>query len=119
MVRAILRDDTRGRPGKGAPPAQVVDHIDGTLASSLTPRRARSAQHRGVLSAPNDLDAPQLMPQALLGGDTGQGQAERGVRFLQDPSVLPSSRYLKKTCTHYGLWMVMTVCVRVGRRGIS
>ena len=112
-VRATARDDKRGRPGKGAPPDQVVYYIDGALAASLTPRRALMAQHRCFILATNELDATQLTPQALLEGDKGQVQAARGLRFLKDPSVLASSRYLKKPARIMALLMVMTVCLFV------
>jgi len=112
-VRTAPRYDKRGRPGKGVPPDQVVYQIDGALASSLTPRQALIDQHRCFLPATHELDATQLTPQALLEGDTGQMHAERGFRFLKDPSFLASSLYLKKPARIMALLMVMTVCVLV------
>jgi transposase len=112
-VRATARYDKRGRPGKGAPPDQVVYQIDGALASSLTPRRALIDQHSCFILATNELDATQLTPQALLEGYKGQVHAERGFRFLKDPSFLASSLYLKKPARIMALLMVMTVCLLV------
>jgi hypothetical protein len=63
--RATPRDDTRGRPGKGVQPDQVVDQIDGALASSLAPRQARIDQHRCCILATNELDPTHLTPQEL------------------------------------------------------
>jgi transposase len=45
-----------------------------------------------------------------LEGDQGQGHVERGLRFLKDPCVLASSRYLKTPARIMALLMVMTVC---------
>jgi transposase len=112
-VRAIPRYDHRGRPGKGVPPDQVVYQIDGALASSLTPRQALIEQHSCFLLATNELDATQLTPQALLEGYKGQVHAERGFRFMKDPSFLASSLYLKKPERIMALFMVMTVCLLV------
>src|SRR5262249_12209518 len=84
-VRATPRYGKRGRPGPGAAPAQVVYHIDGALTSSLTARQARIDQHSCFILATNELDTTCLPPHALLAGYKGQGQAERGFRFLKDP----------------------------------
>jgi transposase len=110
-VRATPHDDKRGRPGKGVPPDQVVYQIDGALASSLTPRRALIDQHSCFILATNELDATPLTPQALLEGYQGQVHAERGFRFMKDPSFLASSRYLKQPARIMALLMVMTVCL--------
>jgi transposase len=112
-VRAIPRDDQRGRPRKGVPSDQVVYQIDGALASSLTPRQALIEQHSCFLLATNELDTTQLTPQALLEGYKGHVHAERGFRFMKDPSFLASSRYLKKPERIMALFMVMTVCLLV------
>jgi transposase len=112
-VRATPHYDKRGRPGKGVPPDQVVYQIDGALASSLTPRRALMDQHRCCILATNELDATQLTSQALLEGYKGQVHAERGFRFMKDPSFLASSLYLKKPARIMALLMVMTVCLLV------
>jgi transposase len=112
-VCATPRDDQRGRPGTGVPPDQVVYQIDGALAASLMPRQALLDQHCCFLLATNELDATQLTPQELLEGDKGQVHAERGFRFLKDPSFLASSLYLKKPERLMALLMVMTVCLLV------
>jgi transposase len=54
-----------------------------------------------------------LSPQAVLTGDNGQAQAERGFRFLKDPQFLASAFSLKKPERIMALWMVMTVCLLV------
>jgi hypothetical protein len=112
-VRATPRDDTRGRPGKSVPPDPMVYHIDGALASALTPRQTLMDQPSCVLLATNELDATPLTPQELLEGDKGQGHAARGFRFLKDPHVLASSLYLTKPARIMALVMVMTVCLFV------
>jgi transposase len=109
-VRATPRYDKCGLPGKGVQPDQVVYHIDGSLASSLTPRQALIDQHSCVLLATNELEATQLTPQELLAGYKGQMHAERGCRFMKAPSFLASSLYLKKPARIMALLMVMTVC---------
>ena len=109
-VRATPRDDTRGRPGTGVQPDQVVDPIDGALASSLTPRQALMDQHGCVLLATHERDETHLTPQERLEGSKGQGHAEGGLRLMQDPSVLASSRYLEKPERLMALFMGMTVC---------
>jgi transposase len=91
-VYARPRDGQRGRPARDAPPDQVVYHLDGALASSLTSRQALIAQHRCFLLATNELDASSLPPPALLQGDKGQVHAERGFRFLKDPQFFASAR---------------------------
>jgi hypothetical protein len=52
-------DGQRGRPGLGAQPDQLVDHITGALASRLTDRRARVDQQSCFLLATNELDEGQ------------------------------------------------------------
>ena len=103
----------RGRPRPGAPPARLVSHIAGALASRLTDRQARVDQHSCFILATNELDEGQLSPQAVLDGYKGQARAERGFRFLKDPQVLASSLYLKKPERVMALLMVMTVCLLV------
>jgi transposase len=61
--------------------------------------------------ATNELDACALSPQALLAGDKGQTHAERGVRCLNDPLCVASSRYLKTPQRIMARLMVMTVCL--------
>ena len=100
-------------PAKVLRPIRSVYHIDGALASSLVPRRALIDQHCCFILATNKLDATQLTPQALLAGYKGQVHAERGFRFLKDPSFLASSLYLKKPARVMALLMVMTVCLLV------
>jgi transposase len=109
-VRSTPRDGKRGRPGSSAPPDQVLSSIEGSLASRVAARQARSDQQRGFLLATNALDDPQLPPPELLEGDNSQGHAERGFRFLKDPRFLASSLYLKKPARIMALLMVMTVC---------
>jgi hypothetical protein len=79
------REGKRGRPARDTPPAQVVYHIDGALASSRTSRQALIAQHRCCLLATNALDHTRLPLQELLAGYKGQVQAERGCRCVKDP----------------------------------
>jgi transposase len=103
----------RGRPGSGAQPDQLVYHITGALASWLTDRRARIDQQSCFILATNELDEEQLSAQAVLDGDKGQAQAERGLRFLKAPQFLASSLYLQKPERIMALVMVMTVCLVV------
>ena len=110
-VHAMARDGKRGRPGQGAPPAQVVYRIAGALAAALPARQARIDQHRCFILATNELDTSQLPPHEVLAGYTGQVRAERGLRFLKDPQFLASSLYLKKPERIMALLMVMTVCL--------
>jgi transposase len=113
LVRATPRYDKRGRPGKGVQPDQVVYQIDGALASSLPSRQAFIDQHSCFILATNELDNTQLPPRELLAGYRGQVHAERGFRFMKDPSFLASSLYLKKPERIMALLMVMTVCLLV------
>jgi hypothetical protein len=55
-VRARPRDAKRGRPGQGAPPAPVVDHMDATWASSRAVRPARLAPPSCCRRATHELD---------------------------------------------------------------
>ena len=112
-VRSTPRDGQRGRPGPDTQPAQVVDTIEGALASRIAVHQARVDQHRCVLLATNERDDTQLPPQELLEGYKGQGHAERGFRFLKDPRFLASSLYRKKPERIMALFMVMTVCLLV------
>ena len=82
--------------GKAAQPAQVVYQINGALASSLPEREARVLPQSCFLLATNELDTACLAPQDLLAAYKGQGQAERGFRFLKDPQFLAAALYLKK-----------------------
>ena len=112
-VRAPPRDGTRGRPRPDARPHQVVDQIDGAVASALTARQALIDQHSGFMLATTALDPTQLPPQEVWEGSKGQGHAERGCRLLKDPQFFASSRYLKKPERIMALLMVMTVCLWV------
>jgi transposase len=112
-VRATPRYSKRGRPGAAVQPAQVVYQIDAALASSLAARQARIDQHSCFILATNELDETQLPSRELLAGYKGQGQAERGFRFLKDPQCFASSLYLKKPERIMALLMVMTVFLLV------
>jgi transposase len=112
-IRPLLHYRTRGRPGQGTPPDQVVYQIEGALASSLETREALVAQQSCFVLATNELDEAQLPPQAVLAGYKGQQHAERGFRFLKDPRFLASAFYLKKPERLMALLMVMTVCLLV------
>jgi hypothetical protein len=109
-VRAQPGAGTRGRPGRDAHPDQVVDQVEGALASSITARHARVDQHRCVILATTALDTTPLPPPAVLHGDKGPVPSARGVRLLKDPQVFASSRSLKKPERLMALLMVMTVC---------
>ena len=100
-IRPSGRYGKRGRPGLGAQPAQVVSQVEGALVSSLAARQARITQQSCFILATNELDNQRLPPQELLDGYTGQSQAERGCRFLQDPSFWPR-RCLAKSLS--ALW---------------
>jgi transposase len=112
-VRPISRYGKRGRPGPGAPPDQVVYQIDGALASRVAPRQALVDQHSCCILATNELDTTQRPPQEVLAGYKGQGQSERGFRFVNDPQFFASSLSLKKPERIMALLMVMTVCFLV------
>ena len=107
------RSRKRGRPGRDAPPDQVVYQIAGALASSMTARQALIDQHSGFILATNALDEAQLPPHEVLASDKGQVSAERGFRFLKDPQFFAASLYLKKPERIMALLMVMTVCLLV------
>ena len=64
-LRPPPRDDTRGRPGQGACPAQVISMSAGALASSIAAPRPRGDQQSGFMLATTALDHTQLPPQAL------------------------------------------------------
>jgi hypothetical protein len=112
-VRPTARYSKRGRPGQGAQPDHVVYSIQGALASRLAAHQALVDQHRCFILATNERDDKQLPARELLYGYKGQSHAERGFRFLKDPSFLASSLYLKKPKRIMALWMVMTVCLLV------
>jgi transposase len=109
-IRPIARDGKRGRPGRGAQPAQVGYQVAGARASSLAARPARITQQRCCLLATNALDDQPWPPQALLDGDKGQSQAERGCRFWKDPQCLASALSRNKPERLMALLMIMTVC---------
>ena len=95
-MHAQPRYSKRGRPGRDAQPDQVIYHVDGALASSLAARQGLIDQHSCFILATNELDDTQRSPQEGLHGYKGQGQAERGFRFVQAPQFLAASLYLKK-----------------------
>ena len=108
--RALARAGTRGRPRLGAQPHQGRDQIDGAVASSRTARQARRDHQRCFILATHELAPAQLPPPAVLEGSTGQGHAERGCRFVQDPPVFASSLDLQKPERIMARLLVMTVC---------
>ena len=107
------REGTRGRPGHGAPPDHGVDPLIGALASRVAAQQARVDQQRCVIRAPSARDNTPLPPQARCAGDTGQVDAERGVRFLKAPCCRASARARKPPERLMALCLVMTVCVLV------
>jgi hypothetical protein len=94
-VRATPRDRTRGRPRQGAQPAQIIDTIEGALASSIAARPPLVDQQSWCIRATNALDETLLPPQDLLTGDQGQAHAARGFRCLNDPQFFAAARALK------------------------
>lgn len=112
-VRAQPCYGKRGRPGRAAHPDRVVYQVEGALASSITARPALVDQPSCFILAPHELDTTQLPPQAVLHGYKGQGQSERGCRFLKDPQFFASSLYLTKPERIMALLMGMTVCLVV------
>jgi hypothetical protein len=109
-VRPTARDGQRGRPGPDTPPVPVVYTSAGARASRVAVRQALGDHHRGFLLATYARDDAQLPPQERLAGDTGQGHAARGCRFLKAPRLLASSVYLQKPARIMALVLVMTVC---------
>ena len=112
-VRASPRYGTRGRPRRGAQPAQIGYTIAGALASSLAARAPLVDQQSCFILATNELDETRLSPTELLASYKGQSHAERGFRFLKAPEFLASSLYLKKPERIMALLMIMTVCLLV------
>ena len=112
-IRPVARYSKRGRPGAGATPDQVVYQIDGALQSSIATRQARLVAPCCFIVATNELDDTLLRDLDLLEGYKGQGQAERGFRFLKDPAFLASSLSRKKPERIMALFMVMTICLLV------
>jgi len=108
-IGATPRYGPRGRPRHGTQPAPVVYQIDGALASALLTRHALIDQQRCVIRATHALDTAHLPPHEVLAGDKGQGQVERGGRFVKDPQFVASSLSLKKPERMMALLMVMTV----------
>lgn len=53
---ATYRSQVLDHLGQGAPPAQVVYHIEGALTSSLTARQTLIDQHSCFILATNELD---------------------------------------------------------------
>jgi transposase len=112
-LHPVPRYDKRGRPSQGALPVQIIYTIEGALASSIAAHQPLVDQQSCFILATNELDNTQLPPQELLAGYKGQALAERGFRFLKDPSFLASSLYLKKPERIMAMLMVMTVCLLV------
>jgi transposase len=112
-VRAQPHYGKRGRPGRQAPPDQILYRIEAALLSSLPRRQALIDQHSCFILATNELDGAQLPPHEVLQGYKGQVQSERGFRFLKDPQFLADSLSLKKPERIMALLMVMTVCLLV------
>src|SRR4029434_7657000 len=73
----------RGRPGAGAPPAQVVYHIAGALASRIAARQALVDQQSCFILATNELDEAQLPTQEGLDGYKCQATCEQRFRVVQ------------------------------------
>ena len=64
-LRPPPRDDTRGRPGQGPPPDQVVYPRDGARAMRIAARQALIDQPSGFLRATHALDDPRCPPPEL------------------------------------------------------
>jgi transposase len=64
-VRPPPRSATRGRPGQGTPPAQVVSQLEGARAMRIASRQALSDHHRCVILATHARDDTLLPPQEV------------------------------------------------------
>ncbi len=112
-IHPLARYTKRGRPSTDAPPDQIVYQIEGALTSLLAKRQARLIRPCCFILATNELDDTLLSDLELLESYKGQGQVERGFRFLKDPAFLAASLYLKKPERIMALLMVMTICLLV------
>jgi transposase len=75
----------------------------------MATRQALVDQHSCFILATNALATTPLPPPAVLDGDKGQGQSERGCRFLKAPPFCAASLYRKKPERIMALLMVMPV----------
>jgi hypothetical protein len=87
----------------------VVDTRTWAWASSRAARQALVDPHRCGLLATHARDAATRSPQAVLHGDTGPAQAERGCRWLNDPQCVAAARSLTTPERIMAVWMVMPV----------
>ena len=112
-IHTVVRYGKRGRPARATAAAQVQYVVQGALASSLAYHQALRETKSCFILATNECDTTVLPAAAVLSGYKKQSVAERGFRFLKDPSFLASSLYLKKPERIMALLMVMTVCLLV------
>jgi hypothetical protein len=74
-------------------------------------RQALIDQHRCVILATNAREAALWSPPEVRHGDTGQAQAARGCRCLNDPPFVAASCSRNKPERMMALVLVMTVCL--------
>jgi hypothetical protein len=108
--RRAPRAGTRGRPGPGPSPDQVVSPIDGAWAAARVVRQALVTQQSGGLLAPHARDEPPRPPPELWAGDHGPVQAERGVRCRKAPTFGAAARDLNTPERSMARGMVMPGC---------
>ena len=83
------RDGKRGRPGSGAPPAPVVYHIAGALASRVAARPALGDQQRCCILATNALDEALWPASAGLDGYKGRPMPNAAFASSKPPHFWP------------------------------
>ena len=114
-VAAVPKYAHRGRPRRGASPAEQAWHVQAELRLDPDALEREVRRKAAFLLATNVLDAAALPDLALIQTYKAQSAVERGFAFLKDPLFLASSVFVKKPQRIMALAFLMVLCLLVYR----
>jgi transposase len=112
---AVPKYDHRGRPRRGAAPAEQEWHVQAELRLDPDALEREVRRKAAFLVATNVLDTLALPDLALIQTYKAQSVVERGFAFLKDPLFLASSVFVKKPQRIMALAFLMVLCLLVYR----
>lgn len=114
-VVAVPKYGHRGRPRRGAAPAEQEWHVQAELRLDPDALEREVRRKAAFLVATNILDTIALPNLALIQTYKAQSAVERGFAFLKDPLFLASSVFVKKPQRIMALAFLMVLCLLVYR----
>jgi transposase len=115
VVTAAPKYTHRGRPRRGAPPAEQEWYVQAELRLDPDAFEREVRRKAAFLIATNVLDEVTLPDLELIQTYKAQSAVERGFAFLKDPLFLASSVFVKKPQRIMALAFLMVLCLLVYR----